>query len=135
MDLGAYEFQSPASRISYAWLQFYGLPTDGSADCVGTDNDHMNNWQEWVAGTDPTNAAFVLVMAVPSAETGSVKLIWASVTNRSYYVEWATDLVGRPAFSVLLTNIPGLLGATSCADTNPPISGSAYYRVGVQSQL
>jgi hypothetical protein len=36
------------------------------------------------------------------------------------------------AFSMLGTNIPGLPYATSFTDTNAPLSGSAYYRVGVQ---
>jgi hypothetical protein len=61
----------------------------------------------------------------------SVTLTWLSVTNRAYFVERATNLT-TPAFTLLQTNIPGLPGTTSFTDTSPPVSGPAYYRVGVQ---
>ena len=91
----------------------------------------MNNWQEWVAGTSPTNAASVLRLQPPVINPAGLLLRWTSETNRAYFVERATNLA-PPAFSLLRTNIPGLSETTSFTDTNPPPSGPAFYRVGVQ---
>jgi hypothetical protein len=136
VDVGAYEFQFPRSPDFIAWLQRYGLPTNGSADFADPDHDGMNNWQEWRAGTDPTNANSVLKVlgAVPSLAGTNVTVSWSSVSNRSYYLERATVLgIGNTTpFSILQSNISGLPGTTSWTDTNAPRPGPAFYRVAVQ---
>ena len=132
VDMGAYEFQSPASVISYAWLQSYGLPTDGSADYIDTDHDGMNNWQEWVAGTDPTNPSSVLRMVSVAHSPGAIVVTWTSAANRSYSLERAGSLAGPPAFSLVEGQIPGQAGTTVFTDTNAVGTGPFFYRVRVE---
>ena len=132
VDIGAYEFQSPSSLISYAWLQQFGLPTDGSADFADSDGDGMNNWQEWVAGTDPTSLLSCLTMLNPTGSVSNRVLRWQSVAGRSYFVQRATNLAVQPAFLTIVTNVAGLSGTTTFSDGQAANSGNVFYRVGVQ---
>ncbi|MDB6057344.1 MAG: hypothetical protein JWO95_1188, partial [Verrucomicrobiales bacterium] len=50
-----FTFQTQAEAF-HTWLAFYNLPSDGSADNLDSDGDGMINQQEYVAGTNPTNA-------------------------------------------------------------------------------
>ena len=131
VDMGAYEFQTPASVLSYAWLQQFNLPTDGSADYADADKDGMNNWQEWIAGTDPTDASSAFRLLSPSTNDLGLILSWESVTNRTYYLERATNLTIQPAYSHL-GFIAGHAGTTGYTDTNATGPGPFFYRVGVQ---
>jgi hypothetical protein len=60
-------------------------------------------------------------------------LRWTSDISHAYFIERATGLGSKPAFSLLRTNIPGQAGTTTFTDTAAPRNGPAFYRVGTSS--
>lgn len=133
VDIGAYEWQSPGSVISFAWLQKYGLPIDGSADFLDADQDDMNNWQEWVAGTDPTDASSYLKMLTLSKSASGVAVSWSCVGGKSYLVQCSTNLLQPTPFFTLQSNlVPARTGSMSIVDATATNDCPCFYRVGVQ---
>jgi len=128
VDIGAYEYQGPGSMISYAWLQQYGFPIDGSADSVDTDADGHTNWQEWRCLTDPANAlsALRLISALPT-ENGVI-VTWESVPGVTYVVERSTNASN---FSTIATYIVAEQNTIDYTDNTPPAAPSVFYRVAV----
>ena len=131
VDIGATEFQGADIEPYISWLSQYGLPDDGSADYADSDGDGMNNWQEFIAGTNPTNAASVLMLQTPAIAVSNATITWNSVTNVTYYVQRSSNL-SPPSFTSIQSNIVGQAGTTSYVDTNAVGSGMFFYRVGVQ---
>ena len=93
----------------------------------------MNNWQEWSAGTTPTDATSALRLLAPAVSPPGLVLRWSSDTNHAYLVERTTSLEPPTTFSLLGTNIPGLAGSTTYTDTTAPSTRAAFYRVGTDS--
>jgi hypothetical protein len=54
------------------------------------------------------------------------------VTNRTYFLERATNLAAASPFSLLTSNLVGQAGTTTYTDTNAFGPGPSFYRVGVQ---
>jgi hypothetical protein len=95
VDLGAHEYQSPVSTVSYAWLQQFNLPIGPSVDSADPDGDGVNNYHEWLAGSDPTN---------PFSSPAQLTIIPSGVPPSGIILTWSTNAVG---FTLQTTTNPG----------------------------
>ncbi len=129
VDVGAYEYTTPLSVISYAWLRQYNLSQNGSADYADPDGDGMSNWQEWIANTNPTNSTSALKLLRPTNSAAGLILSWTSVADRTYQLDRATNGSSPWAFSPYQSNLAGRDGVTIYTDTNSLLSPKAYYRI------
>jgi hypothetical protein len=132
VDVGAFEYQGAIVESYISWLYQYRLPINGSADYADSDGDGLNNWQEWITGTVPTNATSVLKLSSPSNSLSGMIVTWQSVTNATYYLERSTNLTTQPPFFAIVSNLVGQTGSTSYTDTTATNGGPYFYRVGVQ---
>jgi hypothetical protein len=89
----------------------------------------MNNWQEWICGTNPTNALSCLRLVSAVHTNANVIVRWQSVAGMNYFLERSTNLMAQ--FTVLTPNVAGLSTTTSYSDTNVSGRGPFFYRVGV----
>jgi hypothetical protein len=114
----------------YSWLESHRLVTDGDYDAAGrldTDGDGRANWQEYCAGTNPTNAASVFkVNSLTSQESGSV-LRWSSVSNQMYGVSTSTNLLG--GWTSVATNLLATPPENSYTGAPPASASLRFYRI------
>jgi len=78
-------------RLRY-FGSIYNLLSQAKADA---DADGANNWQEYVAGTDPTDVKSCLQIATAQAtalQTQDGVIHWPSVAGKTYVIERSSDL-------------------------------------------
>ena len=114
---------APPQITSDEWrMCFFGSLTNARAqDNADPDGDGMPNWQEYLAGTNPTNALSALQFLNPGFVGGgqNINLSWETAPGRIYLLEsslavggnnWTpvnTNLGNGNVFQVTLTNHPG----------------------------
>jgi hypothetical protein len=95
---------------------------DGALD---PDHDGFSNYQEYICGTIPTNAASVWRL-----ETGDGVLPhFQGIEERWYTIEFCDDL--SLGWETLEGDIPGTNGPFSVADYDAPTHAARFYRVKV----
>ena len=100
-----------------------------SGDSADPDGDGFSNYQEYVAGTNPTNTASKFIFS-GGIGAQNVQMNWSSVSGRVYDVYWTTNLLN--SFVPLQTNIVW----PQAAYTSPVPGGadSGFYKIKVRRQ-
>jgi hypothetical protein len=103
--------------LPLTWEQSYWPVEPSGGGTNDSDGDGLDNWGEWMAGSNPTNpgSAFRVETPLASPDPSRLVLQWASQSNREYTVRAATNLVS--GFSPL-TNLMG--AAPVMIYTTPP---------------
>lgn len=109
------------------WSQrYFGLIASGSAD---PDGDGLTNYQEYLAGTDPTTpqSTFRVKSFVP-VSGGGYTFTWDSIVGRTYTIERTADL---QSWAVIGTSQAGT--GAPLAFTDFPTGGARklHYRIKV----
>jgi len=96
------------NEVPINWLQGHGLSTNTS-DVVGDqDGDGSATWQEFFAGTNPTNEHSVfLISTIVSQSSSNIVLNWLSVSNKTYSIECTSNL-NDGTWASIMSNIQGL---------------------------
>ena len=114
--------------IADSWEQQYfgssSIPDVGNGD---PDNDGLTNLEEFVAGTNPTNAMSRLTVALE--RNNGLNLVFATVRDRSYVVETARSAM-RPRWCPFYSgsSLPGNNDVMVISDYFPKTS-ERFYRV------
>jgi formylglycine-generating enzyme required for sulfatase activity len=112
-----------------SWLARYGLTEDLiEAELLDMDGDGHAMWQEYVAGTDPTNrdSVFTIQSVAPGAD--GWQLTFSTQPNRVYQVEHASTL---SSWQVLEDNLQG--DGQPKTVTDPVQASQRFYRVTITS--
>lgn len=112
-----------------AWeLSHFGsLLQNGSGDF---DGDGLTNKQEFIAGTDPANAADALKVASISYEGAAVILRFHTVAGKSYQIDYRNDLASG-SWQNLTTLTAAVTGQSEVTD-NALQGRTRFYRIVLQ---
>ncbi|MDB6056191.1 MAG: hypothetical protein JWO95_35 [Verrucomicrobiales bacterium] len=120
---------SPSSTSDEWKTAFFGSVTNGlAADNADADGDGVPNWKEFLAGTNPTNAASCLQFTSAVSGSGSTTLTWLSAPAKNYAIEAASSIN-----ATTWTTLGSVTGDGTVKQVTEPNTGAAqFYRIRLQ---
>ena len=123
---------SDSDGMPDTWEDRYNLDMNDPADANGDDdNDGMNNYAEYIAGTAPDDLNSIFTIE-PLVENGGIKIKWKSIPDRIYSLRRTKNLTNAFTFNASgITSTPPLNIYQDMTATN---NGTYFYRVGVEKE-
>jgi hypothetical protein len=125
---------TPPQITSDEWrMWFFGSLTNALAqDNADPDGDGMPNWQEYLAGTNPTNALSALQLLNPVLTSGggqAINLSWLTAPGRTYVLE-SSATPGGPEWTAVNTNLGD--GNAFQVFLSNNAGGACFFRIRLQ---
>lgn len=119
-----------SNAIADSWEAYYfGSSATNITQTTDADQDGMTDYEEFIAGTNPTNADSKLIFTAENVQANnSVKIQWAAIPGRVYQVQSSTNVINWVPLSDWLRASSSPMSYTV---TNAG-SGSHLYRVQVR---
>jgi hypothetical protein len=116
----------PVNSFPVDWeLSYFGHTGVDPLD--DPDGDGMNNFAEYLAGTDPGDASSVLRFTEIQRLQSGVRLKWLSVDNKAYALQRSSNLAS--GFADVAAGIAGTPPLNSFLDVSATGPGPFFYRV------
>jgi len=128
---GNYTFvDANRNGMSDAWEKYYfGEVSTKRTQHTDTDGDGMSDYAEFIAGTNPTNAASKLIFLAATLQTNDlVQFQWAAIPGRIYQVQTSTHFTAWTPLSPWLQASGSPMSYTATNSGNR----AQFYRVQVR---
>ena len=100
-----------------------------SGPTADPDHDGASNLQEYLADTDPTNAASRLALLDIAVVTNDVVVTWVGGTNATQVLECNSSLTDTNAWFALRTNTPPTLITNTLQHIGAGAASNLFYRI------
>jgi hypothetical protein len=118
---------SDGDGIPDSWEQQYFGNTTNAPAGADPDGDGMSNRDEYLAGTNPTNALSVLKIVLSA--TNATQLNFTAQSNISYTVQYRTNLVVLPWSNLTSISAQPLVRTVQVNTVTAPAAPERYYRI------
>ncbi len=100
-----------------------------SGPAADPDHDGGSNLQEYLADTDPTNAASRLALLDIAVANNDVWVTWVGGTNATQVLECSSSLTDTNAWFALRTNTPPVLLTNTLQHIGAGAASNLFYRI------